>query len=133
MTTTYSGDPTSSAKDAVRFLLGATKAPNWIFSDEEIEYVLAGQGNNYSAAAELALIKSSEYTDRQKKSVGPLSIDYGSTADRWLDLSNNLRRRAARAGGAIAISTQKSQQPYITLGLHDNPTPHLPAEWGTTP
>lgn len=118
MTTTYSGDPATSPKDAVRFYLH-DKADPWLFTDEEIDYQLSEMGSVYLAAAELAMVQGASYTDRRDKTVGPLSIKYGEIGDRWYALAKSLRQRGARASGAIAITTQKTRAPYFTLGMHD--------------
>lgn len=127
MATTYSGDPRETPKDRVRFLLGDTSAP-WTFTDEEILYVIETQGNVYAGAAELATIKATEYADKKDKTVGPLSISYGESSDRWLAVAKNLRGRSARSSGAKAITTQVDRAPYFSLGGHDSTPPKLP-DW----
>lgn len=126
-TTTYSGDPRTNDKDRVRFLLGDTSDP-WSFTDEEILYVLEQHGNVYSGAMELATIKATEYADKKDKTVGPLSISYGESAERWLKVAASLRRRSASGGGAVAITTQNERAPYFRLGGQDYTPPKLP-DW----
>ena len=118
-TYTYSGDPSTSPKDAVRFYLHDRGPDNWLFSDEEINYMIESQGNVWSAAAELAIVQSTKYTDMRDKTVGPLSIKYGEISDRWLKLANSLRSRGSRNAGALAISTGKNIAPYFRLGMMD--------------
>jgi hypothetical protein len=125
MTNTYSGDPNASVQDQVRFLLGDTAEP-WKFTDEEINYVLTKFGGPYSAAEELSLIRAAHYTEKANKSVGPLRIDYKDIADRWRALAKEMRGRAGRTGGARAITTQKSTEPYYRLGMHDNSVSKYP-------
>lgn len=125
MATTYSGDPRTSDKDRVRFLLGDTSTP-WTFTDEEILYVLETQGNVYASAAELATIKATEYADKKDKTVGPLSISYGESSDRWLAVAKNLRGRSGRTSGAKAVVTQTQREPYFRLGGQDSSPPVVP-------
>jgi hypothetical protein len=127
MASTYSGDPSSSQKDHVRFLLSDNKteeaADNVVspkFSDEEIQFKIDERGGVYSAASELASIMSGRYADKADKSVGPLSINYQSLSDRWWQLSVSLTQRGSHSSGAKAILTQKSQNKLgFEIGMHD--------------
>lgn len=116
----YSGDPSARPIDRVRFLLSDTDMDKALFTDSEIAYLLLEFTSPYAAAAEAAAIQSSRYTRLAKKTVGPLSIDYGSLSSQWAALEKSLLRRR-RQGGAIAITTQNSTSPYFRLGQMDNP------------
>lgn len=118
MANEYSGDPSESDKDTVRFLLSDTSAP-WNFSDEEINWSLEEYGSPYSAAAELAVVMSGKFADKMDKTVGPLSIDYGSMAERWRTLANSIRKRSNENSGAKVLLTQNSKSPHVRLGMHD--------------
>lgn len=48
---TYSEDPTSSPKDALRFAIGDTRACTSLLSDAELLYILAASNGNLGAAA----------------------------------------------------------------------------------
>jgi len=55
MTFTYSGDPSTSTRNYVRFLIHDTDSTDALFSDEELNYVITEWGSDaYSAARELA-------------------------------------------------------------------------------
>ncbi len=78
MTCSYSGDPSDSDKDAVRFLLQDTDCTNNIFEDEEIAFILGEEANIYTAAAcllDTAINKASG--SLQSKKVGDLSLTFG--------------------------------------------------------
>lgn len=47
---TYSGNPASSSRDAVRFALGDTNSNEPIFTDSEIDWLLVEQGSINEAA-----------------------------------------------------------------------------------
>ena len=51
MAFTYSGDPTASDLDEVRYLSGDTDTSEQLASDAEINYCIAREGNNTAAAA----------------------------------------------------------------------------------
>ena len=78
MSASYSGDPSSTPKDAVRFLIGDTGPSTFDFTDEEIAFALDTQANLWMAAAlfadKLTTIKSSG--GLSSKSVGSLSESY---------------------------------------------------------
>lgn len=138
---TYSGDPTLSARDEMRFLLGDTVEAQAVFSDEEIDYLLTQSSNVYLAAALGAETAASMYVSSSNgsvstKTVGALSISYddASKASEYRKLASDLRKRAALTGVVMAYSggTSKADketmrqntdwdQPYFRRGMNDNP------------
>jgi hypothetical protein len=78
MPSSYSNNPESSDKDAVRFLIQDTGPSSFDITDEEIVWLLGQEGNVYLAAAtlcdKLTTIKSSG--GLASKSVGGLSESY---------------------------------------------------------
>lgn len=123
MSFSYSGDPSKSFKDQVRFLLRDMAAPG-ILSDEEIFYLINEYGDPVSAAVTGAQTIAGNYASRVDKTVGPLSIRYGELSMRYEDLANRLITSRKRGGsgasfGTRAITTQKTRVPYFQLGMHD--------------
>lgn len=102
MTFTYSGDPSTSARNYVRFLLNDTDSTDALFSDEEIAYVLSEWGSDaYDAARELAEILIARFArlaDSTSKSVGDISVSesYGSKVTHYKELANSLLQRKMR-------------------------------------
>lgn len=102
MTWTYSGNPSSSDRDEVRFLLGDTDTSDQLISDEELDYLLTvhpddGAGySNYEAAAAAARQIAARFTRQIDKSVGSLSISYGSRAQQFRDLADMLKEEATK-------------------------------------
>jgi len=78
MTFTYSGDPSTSTRNYVRFLISDTTSTDALFSDEELNYVITEWGGDaYSAARELAevlIARFSRLADSSSKSVGDISV-----------------------------------------------------------
>ena len=77
-TSSYSGDPLSTDKDAVRFLAGDT-GPTFRFSDEEIMFLLETQANKYMAAAllcEKTVTLASGGGNVVSKSIGGMSVTF---------------------------------------------------------
>jgi len=126
-TATYSGNPGTSPKDLVRFLLHDTDPANAKYRDDEIFFWLTLEPNEYYAAADLAEIQAGAYASLMDKTVGPLSIRYGEMGQRYYQLSQSLRalgNRLSHAGvGPLSISTAGIWNPHIfAIGMHD--------EWG---
>jgi hypothetical protein len=94
MTWSYSGNPASSTRDAVRFLIGDTDTNDQLLSNEEIDYTISSSGSLYQAAHDCAYAIASSFARlASSKTVGDLSISYSDraasfyqVADRMLDL-----------------------------------------------
>lgn len=121
----YTGDPASRPIDEMRFLLGDTDMGRALFTDKELTYLLSKFSNPYSAAAEGALTFAARYTDLRDKTVGPLSIRYGSIINQWEALAKSLQRRGSKNNGALAITTQRSCEPAFSRGMNDFPESQL--------
>lgn len=121
----YSGNPAGRPIDRFRFLLQDTNLERAMFTDSEIEFLLSENENVYEAAAEGAETQAAKYTELKDKTVGPLSIRYGTSSDRLTALANSLRRRRSRLGaaGALAITTQVPRDPWIRLNIGANVRP----------
>ena len=102
MSFTYSGDPSTSTRNYVRFLLNDTDSTDVLFQDEEITYVLTEWSNDaYRAARELAEILIARFArlaDSTSKSVGDISVSesYGSKITHYKELANSLAMRQLR-------------------------------------
>lgn len=112
---TYSGDPSASAKDAVRFTIGDTDCRDQILSDKEIEYLLGQYCQSVLQAsiraAEMAMAKYSRMID---ESVGSVRLSFSQKSKGFQVMINQLRQRLAIEGitpfaGGIS-KTQKAQQ-----------------------
>ena len=95
MTWSYSADPSSSDKDAVRYLTGDTCYEAQQTSDEEIEWAIAEEANVYLAAARVCRSIAGMYARRADRSVGDLKISYSSIRDQYDTLANDLSARGA--------------------------------------
>jgi hypothetical protein len=131
----YSGDPASSDKDAVRFLLGDTLSSDEQLQDAEINFLIDQQGGNvYLAASMGANMLASKYARLVDKSVGDLRISYGSRQKAYLALSDALAAQAITSGaglaapyaGGISVSDKEIDidntdrvAPSFKKGMHD--------------
>lgn len=98
MTWSYSGNPGSSDKDAVRFLVGDTDTNDQLLSNEEIDWVILQAGDSqYQAAHDAAYAIASKFSRMAtSKSVGDLSLSYADRAKAYFDLANELLELGAR-------------------------------------
>lgn len=102
MTFTYSGDPSTSTRNYVRFLLNDTDSTDALFSDEELTYVISEWGGDaYDAArecAEILIARFARLADSTSKSVGDISVSesYGSKIAHYQQLANSLLQRKMR-------------------------------------
>lgn len=103
---TYSGDPTDSAKDEVRFLIGDTDSSSQLISDEEVNYLVgiypASAGTaNFLAAAAAARSIAARYTGAVSKQVGSLRINLAERASQYAELAKTLEEAATTGAGQV--------------------------------
>ena len=129
MSWSYTGDPTSSSKDTVRFLVGDTVSTAPRISDEEIAFNISlAPSSIYLAAAYSADGIAARSASSVDKSVGDLKLSYSQQATAFRELANNLRRRATLNTvpvyvGGISVSDKAANdsdgdtvQPGIKIG-----------------
>ena len=101
---TYSGDPSASALDQTRFLIGDTMEAGAMFQDAEIEYGLTQTGSvPLEAAVFLVRAGMARYSRAADKSVGDLSISYSQIAAGLKALLPVLEQQRRTGLGVIRI------------------------------
>lgn len=135
-TFSYSGDPTSSTKDEVRFLIGDTNSRDPQILDAEIAYLIGTEGSALDAAIAACIAIDARYSrevDATDEDAQGTKTKRGREvlAKHYRDLADDLRRRrtkpvAAYAGG-LSVSEKESAraqtddtQPAFTRDLHKN-------------
>lgn len=135
MTAEYTGDPTTSDKDAVRFLSGDTDEQNPFLQDEEILWLLSENGNAYRAAAAACLQIASGFAKlATSKQEGDLRIDYSTRITDMRALADDLRTKGGGrsmplvyAGGISRADHDANSDdtdripPVFTVGQDDFP------------
>ena len=132
MAWTYSGDPSSSERDELRFIIGDTDSSDQQFSDEELDYLLTEYGSPLAAAVpaiEALIAKYSRYADQR---TGDISISYSKRVDQYNDLLDTIKEKLATADarpycGGISISDREIDEddddrvaPAFDRGFMDN-------------
>jgi hypothetical protein len=129
----YTGNPSSSNIDKVRFLLGDTDESAEQLTDTEIEFLLTEQTNAYDAAALGASTLAAKYAKLADRSVGDLSISYSQLSKNFNALAKTLTSQGATSvsgfrpyAGGISIADKDSQNadtdrtpPNFRIGMHD--------------
>lgn len=124
MTWTYSGNPASSDRDAVRFTVGDTDTTDQLITNEEIAYLLTihnGVGMASVGAARAIAAKFSRKAD-QSRSVGDLtlsqqysqqSFSYHHLADHLLAIASGIDAPPLPQANSSALGAE------FTIGLLD--------------
>lgn len=92
----YSGDPSSSNKDAVRFIVSDTNVNDQLVSDEEIAWAITTYGTNALAAARIARSLAFKYASDTEKSIGDLKIKLSDRFKHYEALAQKLEDDATK-------------------------------------
>lgn len=94
---TYSGDPSASNLDKVRFLISDTDSTDYELEDSEIQFLIDTWSTPYDAAVAAAEIVAGKYATKTNysRSIGDLSISeaYGQAASEYRSLAERLRHQ----------------------------------------
>lgn len=124
MTWTYSGNPTATPKDALRFEVGDVGVP-WLFTDEEIAYIVATGRPFFSMAADLLDALAVRYAMRADlEMVGDIRAQWMGTSERVAKRAAEYRRRAVAYSGIDGMGLADGnyeREPYVWTGMFDNP------------
>jgi len=134
MTWTYSGDPSASDRDEVRFLTGDTDTTDQQATDEEIAYAVANEPTNVSAAIRVLRALAGKYARKADKDVGDLKIKWSQVSKNYMDMAKFLEDSDSSSvlptpyAGGISVSDKQSVDqdtdrinPSFTRGMNDNP------------
>ncbi|GEO26234.1 hypothetical protein AAC03nite_20190 [Alicyclobacillus acidoterrestris] len=91
---TYSGDPTSSPKDKLRFDIGDTLAADPLLQDEEIAFCLSSESTYNGAVARACESIAMRFQREASTKVGALSLDLATRAQQWSQRADMYRKRA---------------------------------------
>lgn len=133
MSFNYSGDPETSPKDYVRFLIGDTDREEPLLDDQEINVFLANYNNGViMSAIRCCEAIAAKFSRRVNESVGRVKMDFSQAAKAYRDMAMDLRRRLAiedckpYAGGISKTDKMANNQsadrvkPDFTKQMMDN-------------
>lgn len=105
MTWTYGGDPSSNARDAIRFLVGDTDTNDQLINDEEIAWVnnqVTGSDTAttglYDAAYRVCLTIASKFSRLADQSVGDLKVSMSQKAKAYRLQAEEIKSLADKEG-----------------------------------
>lgn len=119
MSFSYSGDPSKSALDAARFLIGDTNKDAPIMQDEEIQYILSTYGGDTNTSKYQLFNRAATLFARDiKRSLGPQSEDPTSRLNFFKEQADYYKSIVAVGG----VSPTKYAYPKVFhKGMHNNP------------
>lgn len=135
MAWTYSGDPSESDLDEVRFLVGDTDSTDQLLSDEVIEYLIAKwtpvYDSNIMVAAMAAESIAAKFTREISYSADGVSVGVNELQTKYDNLAASLRDQYKQhdIGGGPSVSgvmwaeyPDPTVRPTIfSIGITDNP------------
>tara|TARA_A100001515_G_scaffold67655_3_gene53806 strand:- start:1513 stop:1956 length:444 start_codon:yes stop_codon:yes gene_type:complete len=138
MTWSYSGDPSSSDRDKVRFLVFDTDTNDQLLSNEELDWLLSQNSNIYMAAATAAEAIAAKFAKDISRSVVGISATPGGRADFYLELAERLRAQVSSTNkhaqvfaGGLSIDNKEALdddsdavQPGFKIGQFDYDGPN---------
>lgn len=116
MSFNYSGDPSSSLKDQVRFIIQDTDCKEPLLQDAEIKFLLTSYNNSPIETAiraiEIIMAKFARYVD---ESVGQVKISYSQRYTAYALMKEELRDRLSLEtltfyAGGISVSDKLTQE-----------------------
>lgn len=141
----YSGDPRTDSKDAVRWLITDTDGANQRIGDREILFAIGQGGGIYRAAAACCrVIGMHNPGESVTVSVGDMSDSVSGESTSWMALADYYETRAASAsspavavaGGTSiarkrdAVSDRDRPADRAWFGQFDHPGTVLSRPWG---
>jgi len=101
---TYSGNPKTSPKDAVRFLIGDTNSDDGLVSDEEITFSLDMRGSPYGAAAEVCRSLAAKYARDADSSSRDMRESYSQRSSAYRSLVKAFEDKAQAQFAVVPIA-----------------------------
>lgn len=101
MTWSYSGDPSSSNKDAVRFIIGDTNTTDQLLSDEEINWLLTQYGSPIKTAYHACLAIAGKFARLVSQEAGRIKVKAESKYLQYKQLADELRANEKSGFGKI--------------------------------
>lgn len=122
MSFSYSGDPSSSVLDAIRFEIQDTNAAAPLLDDGEIKYAIRegapstplSQGEVFAAAARCCEALARRFAAQADTQFGSIKTTYSKQAEVYAERAIELRKRAqgshAPFAGGLSVSEKESRE-----------------------
>lgn len=131
MAFTWTGDPSASTIEKIRFEVGDTDSLHPKFTDAEINYVVSQEFGVFRSAARLCDILAIKYSDGADRTMGPLQVRLSQRVVQYQTKAMELRRRASQYAEPYVGGMSKAIedvfkadtdliQPIFSKGFMDN-------------
>ena len=104
----YSGDPSTSNLDRLRFTIQDTVKEDPLLEDEELAFLLVNY-SFYRAAAKACETIAMKFIRKSNKTVGPIRIEAGSKADKYFEMAKQFNR-SYKIGTPYSGNMSKSEE-----------------------
>lgn len=131
MTWTYTGDPSDSEKDAVRFLIGDTVSTDPLITDEEIAWLLTERGGVYPAAIQACETIAAKFARLADTQVDDVRVNLSQRAKGYRELAQTLSSRQAISGAMPFAGGISQAQKETAEEDTDRVPPFFTREWAT--
>ena len=123
MSWTYSGDPSVSRLDEIRFQIGDTKEADPLLSNEEIEYYMNEYESNLYVLRELYEHLVARYAREADIELGPKKIKASQRYEQLQQRLTDIKRKIASTYSMPIHSygTAADTGFNFDIGMHDNP------------
>ena len=101
---TYSGDPTNSTTDQIRFLIGDTKESDPLLSDGEIKWALAQRSSIYGAAAFCCRSLATRFAREVDNVVNEMHLLYSQRMKAFRAMALDYEGQSSMRGGALPFA-----------------------------
>lgn len=129
----YSGDPTSSLRDAVRFWAQDTDSDFWLLTDDELDYLIeqtTQTTNDHPVwiASRVCLAIAAKFTREVNVSADAVSVSVGELQRKYLTLAQMLRESWDEEHGDMTVPAPLAwpeEDPALPptlfgIGMNDN-------------
>lgn len=113
MAWTYSGDPSQSDLDMVRWLVGDTDKTDQLALDEEIDAALDRYGSPDRAAAHIARGIAAKFARLFDKAAGDVRKSLSQKAENYKNLADELDASASAAAASISRKTEQQSTTFV--------------------
>ena len=131
MAFTWTGDPSASVIEQIRWEINDIDSTNAKFQDSEIQYAYDQEHSIFNASARLCEQLQVKYSDAASRTMGPLKVDMSNMANLFAEKAKALRRRATAwaqpyVGGQseakedVFEADSDLKQPIFEKGMMDN-------------
>ncbi len=132
MVWSYSGDPSTSTTDRIRFLIGDTDSCDQLVSNEEVDWAFSVEPQVETAAATLLEHLATKYARLSDMRVGDISKSLSQLSGQFEERAKKLRSLSttcvlpfvgglSKAGKQTLAENDDAVQPNFVIGQDDHP------------